>query len=146
MELTLGMPYRKQNNVKVTETMVAEPLETDEEPAEEEAVLNEEAYQKVVEHYTDKSGHLSYDLINKEMIKFAHASTIVSKMIEEGDSEETLRNYIVSNKLRNIAENDDLSDGEIGLIVKLIDEVSPKGVFKELNSELRKLMKNARKA
>lgn len=64
-------------------------------------------------------------------------SSIVRKMIAEGEKAADIRDYIVANKLRNIAE-EDLSDGEIKLIVELLDEASPKGVFKELNSEIRR--------
>ena len=133
-EKTVGMPYRKQGSIKVTKEMFVEP-EPEKEP--EEIKLNEAAYQKIVDHYVDKNGLLSYDVINSEMIKFLKSSSIVRKMIAEGEKATDIRDYIVANKFRNIAE-EDLSDGEIKLIVELLDEASPKGVFKELNSEIRK--------
>ena len=131
---TVGMPYRKQGSIKVTKEMFVEP---EPEKESEEIKLNEAAYQKIVDHYVDKNGLLSYDVINSEMIKFLKSSSIVRKMIAEGEKATDIRDYIVANKFRNIAE-EDLSDGEIKLIVELLDEASPKGVFKELNSEIRK--------
>jgi len=143
MALTAGMPYRKQKSVKVTKDMVAHLLE-DEAPEPEPIVLDEAAYQKIVDHFTDKNGKLSYDLINKEMIQFAKSSTVVGNMLACGDSEEDIRNYVVRNKFRNIAEAPNLSDEQVDLMVTLIDEVSPKGVFKEFNEEIRKMKRDAK--
>ena len=144
MRLTLGLPYRKTTPVKVTEDMIVKEIK--EEEPEPEIKLNEEAYQAIVARYTDKSGHLSYDLINKEMIRFAKSSSIVRGMIQEGKKASVIRNYIVSNKFRNIADNDDLTNADIKLIVEMLDEVSPKGVFKELDAEIRKMLGAQKKA
>ena len=137
--LTAGMPYRKQKNIRVTEAMVAEPI--GEETEEKDVVIDSSDYQKIVEHYTDKNGKLSYDLINRDMIKFAHSSSIVREMIAEGEGAANIRGYITGMKFRNITENRDLTDDQVQKISELLDEVSPKGVYKELNSELRKLLK-----
>lgn len=137
--LTAGMPYRKQKNIRVTEAMAAEPI--GEETEEKDVVIDSSDYQKTVEHYTDKNGKLSYDLINRDMIKFAHSSSIVRKMIAEGEGAAKIRGYITGMKFRNITENRDLTDDQVQKISELLDEVSPKGVYKELNSELRKLLK-----
>lgn len=144
MRLTLGLPYRKTTPVKVTEDMIVKEIK--EEEPEPEIKLNEEAYQAIVARYTDKSGHLSYDLINKEMIRFAKSSSIVRGMIQEGKKASVIRNYIVSNKFRNIADHDDLTNADIKLIVEMLDEVSPKGVFKELDAEIRKMLGAQKKA
>lgn len=144
MRLTLGLPYRKTTPVKVTEDMIVKEIK--EEEPEPEIKLNEEAYQAIVARYTDKSGHLSYDLINKEMIRFAKSSSIVRGMIQEGKKASVIRNYIVSNKFRNIADNDDLTNADIKLIVEMLDEVSPKGVFKEIDAEIRKMLGAQKKA
>lgn len=95
------MPYRRQGSIKVTKEMFVEP-EPEKEP--EEIKLNEAAYQKIVDHYVDKNGLLSYDVINSEMIKFLKSSSIVRKMIAEGEKAADIRDYIVANKFRNIAE------------------------------------------
>ena len=144
MRLTLGLPYRKTTPVKLAEDMIVKEIK--EEEPEPDIKLNEEAYQAIVARYTDKSGHLSYDLINKEMIRFAKSSSIVRGMIQEGKKASVIRNYIVSNKFRNIADNDDLTNADIKLIVEMLDEVSPKGVFKELDAEIRKMLGAQKKA
>ena len=137
MELTKGLRFEKQGPLKVTKGMFKEPKA---EPVEEVVVLNEEACRQIAAHYTDKNGNLSYDLINKELISFAKRSSIVRGMIENGKSAKAISTYIVNNKFRNIAANQDLTDKEIGKIVEVLDGVSKQGIFKQLNAEIRKLL------
>ena len=73
------------------------------------------------------------------MIRFARASSIVRKMIEEGESDDRIRLYTAGSKFRRIAGNPGLSDEQVLKIAELLDEVSPKGVFKEFNGQLRKM-------
>lgn len=135
IKLTNGLPYKKQKGVKVTKEMVKEKKE---KPIEE-VIIDSEEYLKIVDKYSDKNGKLSYDLINKDFIKFAKSSSVVRKMIEEGTTAAKLRNYIVANKIGNITGNHDLDDKQIKKMVELLDEIYPKGVFKELNDEIRKM-------
>ena len=138
--LTAGLPYKKQGSVRLKGLpVVEEPVAG--EAAEEEAVVDSAEYQKIVDKYTDKDGKLSYDLLNKDMIKFAHSSSIVRKMIEEGESVEAIRLYSVGSKFRGITGNPSLSDAQVLKMVELLDEVSQKGVFKEFNDEIRKKLK-----
>ncbi len=149
MLLTAGMPYKKLGNVKVTADMIAavEP-ETAEELAEEatEVVIDSADYAKNVERYSDKKGVLSYGILNKEFIQFAHRSPIVRKMVAEKASVEEIRAYIAGAKYRSVSGNNKLDDAEVAKITELLDEVSPKGVFRELNEELRKMLAGAKKA
>jgi len=137
MELTKGLRFEKQGPLKVTKDMFKEPKS---QPVEEVVELNEEACQKIAAHYSDKNGNLSYDLINKELISFAKRSSIVRGMIEDGKSAKSISTYIVNNKFRNIAGNQDLTDKEIEKIVEVLDGVSKQGIFKQLNAEVRKLL------
>ncbi len=143
MELTYRMPYKKQNSVKLKGEAPVEVVEEVPEPVV--SMADRPEYLAVVNNYLDKNGQLSYDLINKDLIQFAHRSSIVRNMIREGESAAKIRDYVVGVKFRNIAGNDDLTDKEIDGITELLDEVSPKGVYREFNSELRKLLKAAKK-
>lgn len=143
MTLTTGMPYKKQGSVKYTPEMV-EVVE--EEVVPEEVIINEDEYQMIVDTYLDKNGKLSYDLLNKEMIKFLKSSKVVQDMIAERKSAASIRNYIISNKFKNITGNDDLTSKELKEMVDRLDAMYPKGVFKELNEEIRKALgKNKKK-
>ena len=140
--LTAGMQFRKQGSLKVTKSMFAS-----EKPVKEPEVIsmNEAAYETILNHYTDKNGKLSYDIINKELIRFAHSSSIVRNMIAENKSLSQIREYIVFNKFRNIADNQDLSEGELRLIIEALNEADQKGVFKEHNEEIKKLLSKNKK-
>ena len=141
MELTAGMPYRKQGKPKPVLIEVPE-----EEVPEVEVVVDSSEYQAVVDAYTDKSGKLSYALLNKDLIQFVHRSSVARRMIAAGEPEEAIRAYAVGAKFRTIAGNGDLTDEQALKMAELLDEVSPKGVFKELNAEIRtKLGKGKKK-
>ena len=130
----------------MSEDMVATPVEEAEETIEQEdIVVSYEDYDKIVEKYLDKNGVLSYDLLNKDFIKFMKSSTIVGAMIAERESAGAIRDYVIGNRYRNITGNEDLTEGQIARITELLDEVSPKGVFKELNAEIRKSLGDAKK-
>ena len=137
--LTAGRPYKKRSapSAPRPETKVVEEAV---EPAYEVAVDSAE-YAKIVEKYTDKAGKLSYALLNKDLIKFVHSSSKVREMLKEKAAEEAIRLYVVGNKFRNITGNHDLSDDQVLKMAELLDEVSPKGVFKELNEVLRQKLK-----
>ena len=139
MELTAGLPFRKQGNIKVTDDMFVDPVEENNEEAE--VVVDSREYQKILDRYTDKNGRFSYELLNKDLISFAHRSKIVRNMIEDRKPQKEITEYIVDNKIRNITGNHDLSAAQVNKITDLLDEVSPKGVFKDLNAEIRKLLK-----
>lgn len=136
IEKTMGLPYKKGKPAKVEKGS----LKQKEEKPVEEVIVDMEEYQMIIDKYTDKNGKLSYDLLNKDFIKFAKSSTVVKRMIEEGSTPAKVRNYVVCNKIRNITCNDKLTDKEIRKMVELLDETYPKGVFKDLNAEIRKMV------
>ena len=71
---------------------------------------------------------------------------MVRDLAEEGATAKKIHNYIVANKIRNITGQHDLSDKQVKAMVALLDETYPKGIFKELDGEIRKMVKtNKRK-
>ena len=137
--LTAGMPYSKRGGVKLEKQAVVEAApEEAEEVTPEDPVVDSAEYQKIVARYTDKNGKLSYELLNRDLIKFSHASRIVRSMIEEGASTKKVRTYIVAAKFRTVTGNKKLTDEQAMKMGDLLDEVSPKSVFKQLDAEIRK--------
>ena len=57
---------------------------------------------------------------------------------------EAIRLYITGTKFRNITGDPELTDVQVLIITELLDEMSPKGVLKEFNSEIRKSLKAAK--
>lgn len=140
ISLTAGLPYKKLGSVQLKAELVSEePAPKEEEP--EETVVNSAEYKKVVEKYTDKNGRLSYPLLNKDMIKFAHFSSKVRRMIGEGAKPDDISAYVVGTKFRSITGNAQLTDPQVGKMLEFLDEVSPKGVLKEFNEEIRRSLK-----
>ncbi|TYQ13293.1 UNVERIFIED_CONTAM: hypothetical protein Cloal_4361 [Acetivibrio alkalicellulosi] len=140
IELTAGLPYAKRSSVNID--TVKEPQETQEEEATEEeiATIDSAEYEAIVKSYTNKKGELSYDLINKDFIQFASKSKIVSEMIENKASVDEIRDHIVKVKLESLTGNKNLTIAQTKLIVDMLDEVSPRSVFKELNQEIKKML------
>ena len=146
IRLTFGMPYKKRGNVKLTKETVEEVApEPAEEVTEEEVVIDSREYQKLVDYYTDKNGKLSYELLNKDLIKFAHASKTVRGMLDEGESVKKIRTYIVCSKFRSVIGNRKLTEAQVLKMAELLDDVSPKSVFKTLDAELRKMSAGKKK-
>ena len=137
--LTAGMPYRKRGGVKLTEEKVEEVAPEPVPEDSEEAILDSREYQRIVEAYTDKNGKLSYDLLNKDLIQFANRSGKVKSMLDEQQDIDAIRNYIITTKFAEITGNKNFSEAQAVKAAELLDEVSPKGVFKELNAELRRM-------
>ncbi|MBQ5961047.1 MAG: hypothetical protein IJL53_10380 [Firmicutes bacterium] len=119
---------------------IAEEVVSPEEAAEE-VIVDSAEYQKIVDKYTDKNGKLSYALLNKDLIRFIHSSSIARKMIKAGEDAESIRLYAFAAKFRTVTGNKALTEAQVLKITELLDEVSPKGVFRELNDEIRKNLK-----
>ena len=72
IRLTNGLTYKRQKEnrqkgIKVTKEMVAEKKEK----VKEEVTVDPKDYQMILDKFMDKNGKFSYDLINKDFIKFA---------------------------------------------------------------------------
>ena len=143
--LTAGLPYHRQGSVRYVSRKLKEEQDKPAPELEEyEAVVDSREYAAVVERFTDKNGKLSYELLNREFIKFAHSSSKVREMLEAHRSVEAIRLYIAGAKFRSITGNDKLTDAQVLKIAELLDEASPKGVFRDLNKELRAKLKAAK--
>ena len=141
IELTRGLPYKKLGKV----TMLKKSFKEQEPKAEEEEIpVDLAAYDKLAAKYTDKTGKLSYELINKDLIKFLKSSSVVRGLIAEQASAAKIKNYIVGVKVRDVAGNKDLTDKQVKQLTDMLDNVYPKGVFKELNDEIRKTLGKAK--
>ena len=137
--LTAGMPYSKRGSMRLEARAVVDaPAEPAEEITEDDPVIDSAEYRKIVTRYTDKNGKLSYELLNRDLIRFAHASKTVRGMTADGASPKKVRAYIVTAKFRTVTGNKHLTEGQAAKMAELLDEVSPKSVFKQLDAELRK--------
>lgn len=147
MELTAGLPYKKLGAVSYSKSKVTEEKPVAEPELKEVAdVVSSKDYKAIVKQYADKSGKLSYDLLNRDVIKFSRTSSKVRAMIAALDSVESIRLYVTGSKYRAITGNRQLTDAEVLKITELLDEVSPKGVYKDFDADVRARLKDAKKA
>lgn len=137
LELTAGLPFGKK--ALAPELKSAEHVE--EFNTEYDVIIDSEDYQKIVEKYTDKKGVLSYALLNKDLIKFVNSSSVARQMIADKAPLEAIRTYAAGSKFRSITGDHDMTDDQVLKMAELLDDVSPKGIFKEFNNELRKKLK-----
>ncbi|PCF97370.1 hypothetical protein [Vreelandella nigrificans] len=138
MELTYGMPYSRRGKVKLSGER--EDASAQEETAEELATIDSAEYEAIVNAYTNRKGELSYELLNKDFIQFAKSSTVISDMVANHASEKEIRNHVVKVKLESLTGNRELTVAQTQRIIEMLDEVSPRHVFKELNDEIRKML------
>ena len=138
LELTSGLTYKRNGPVVLSEQ--AEEVEEIVEPEEEEedeVVVDSAEYQKIVDTYTDKNGKLSYELLNKDCIKMGYSSNKIQAMASENAPEEEIRLMIVKGRFAEITGNSNIDDATVKKMIELLDEVYPKGIFRELNEEIR---------
>ena len=138
LELTSGMPYSRRGTVRLsgpTEVAVAE-----EESPEELATVDSAEYASIVKAYTNKKGELSYELLNKDFIQFAKSSKIIADFVASKASVEDIRDHVVKVKLESLTGNKELTVDQTKRIVEMLDEVSPRHVFRELIDEIRKML------
>jgi hypothetical protein len=138
IELTSGMPYSRRGAVKLSGSQ--EAVDTDEESPEELAIVNSAEYEAIVKAYTNKKGELSYQLLNKDFIQFAKSSKIVADMVANRASVDEIREYVIRVKLESLTGNRDLTLAQTKRIVEMLDEVSPRYVFRELNDEIIRML------
>jgi len=144
LELTSGMPYSKRGAVTLSGSLPDAEVETDADGPEDEATVDSAEYAAVVAAYTNKKGELSYDLINKDFIQFAHSSKIVGELVANRAAEDDIRDHVIRVKLEGLTGNRDLTAVQAQRIVDMLDEVSPRYVFRELNDEICRMLSQAK--
>lgn len=143
--LTNGMPYYRLGKPRIVEVIINNDDSAETESIEDAVIIDSDEYQKIVDKYTNKYGKLSYELLNKDLIKTAHRNKLVNSMIEEGATVKEIRTTVVRIKVKELTGNDKLSDQQVNKIVELLDEVYEKGVFSEFNDEIRKWLAKVKK-
>ncbi len=143
--LTNGMPYRKLGGVKYVDEVVAENDDETVEAVPEESIVSMEEYQAIIATYTNKDDKFSYDLLNKDLIKLANSNKQVQAMIADGSEEEDICVCLAGIRFRDLTGNAEITDEQVKSIVVMLDEIYDKGVFKELKSELRKMLSNSKR-
>ncbi len=142
--LTSGMPYGRRGRVKISDGPATKAGQT----SAEEATAAEAAeadvvtvcsadYGAIVKAYTNRKGELSYELLNKALIKAAHGNPFLAEMKGKGASLEEIRDHVVKANFETITGNRSLTQTDVQRIVAMLDEVSPRSVLREFSEDLR---------
>jgi len=149
LELTSGLPYSRRGPVRYQSILPLSPDTPDHPETTEElassapealTVVSSHDYAAIVKAYTNRKGELSYELLNKALIKAAHANPFVATMVHQGASLEEISNHVVRANFESVSGNSHLSEAEVNSIISLLDEVSPRSVIREFNDEIRKMI------
>ena len=141
LELTRGLSYKRLGKVtKVYEDShcdeTSADLETEDDKPSMDVMASKE-YEGFIMEYTDKNGKFSYQLMNRDLMKFADRSSVVSNMAAEGDSDGKIARYIIRSKAVSLARTKTMDDGFLDAFIETFDSMNTRSAFKELNSHIR---------
>ena len=153
LELTSGLPYSRRGPVRSQVNLqpkqdTAEFTDESEELESSDigalSTVSSNDYASIVKTYTNRKGELSYELLNKTLIQAANSNPFITTMVSQGASLEEIVDHVVKVNFEAVTGNRQLSTAEVQSIVGLLDEVSPRSVFRELGDEIRKMISNRR--
>jgi len=141
LEATRGLPFKRLGKV----TKVYDDIHCDESPAELETdddkpsidVVGSKAYLEFIMEYTDNKGQFSYQLMNRDLMKFANRSRVVGDMFAAAESDVKIMRYIVRSKAVGLAGIKSMDDDFLVAFINTFDSMNTRSAFKELNAHIR---------
>jgi hypothetical protein len=135
LSLTSGIPRARRGRVKLSQTSksVADdpasgsPEGTDAEASPEDlGTVCSVDCAAIVKAYTNKKGELSYELLNKALIKAAHGNPFVAETEVAGASLEEIRDHTMEANYEAMTGNRSLGPVDVQRIVAMVNKVSPR--------------------
>jgi len=138
-EILAGVPYGSRGLIRIVAT---------EDVQEEEIVENDEQdfttsdeYITIVAMYSDPTGKLNFDRLNRDFIKFASSSTTVSKMAAEGASVDEIVVFIVKSRATVLSgKKESLSDEDVESLIEALNEICVRNAFGDLRVWLQRTL------
>jgi hypothetical protein len=124
---------------------ILRPDRAEEAPEAEWKTVNSTDYQAVVKAYTNKKGELSYELLNKTLIKAARSNPYVADLVAQKVPEQEISDHVVKANFEAVTGNRSISLAEVHAILELLDAVSPRSVLAELHGEIQSMLAEARR-
>jgi hypothetical protein len=153
LELTSGLPYSSRGRVSLSQSAPAPtdqaqaaeaadgPAELDDEGADDErATVCSDDYAAIVRAYTNRKGELSYGLLNKALIQAAHSNDFVAELVARRASLEQIRDHVIKANFEAVTGNRALTMEAVHRIVAMLDAVSPRGVLRELDDAIKRML------
>ena len=149
IELTEGLPYSSRGKIKITPSEQAEQEDIvveDNIAPEKICMIDSDEYTAIIERYTDENNKLNYQLMNKDFIKFAGKSKIVSEMVANRASTDDILTFVVKSRAAMIAgKKESLEDSLAKALIETLDEIDPRSAFKELSIYIRRLQSKGKR-
>ena len=142
LDLTLGLPYsaRGKISIRVFETE-KEAEDVTEEETESMDMVGSDEYKAIVERYSDEKGKMNYQLMNKDFIQFAAKSKTVREKVTAKELEESILTFIIKSRATFLSgKSESLSDSQVSALIETLDEIDPRGAFKELKAFIRRML------
>ena len=141
LELTKGLSYKRSGKIiKVYDDIhcdeTSAELETEDDITSIDVVLSKE-YAGFITEYTDKNGKFSYQLMNRDLMKFADSSKIANEMVANNDNDDAIVRYIVRMKAVNLAKTKTMDDKFLTVFIETFDSMNTRSAFKELKTHIR---------
>jgi len=149
VEELLGLPYSARGKVKIAPTEASDECEIEipegEAPGTHaDAMANaadSDEFIAIVNMYSDVSGKMNYQLMNKQFIQFAAKNKTVADMVGKKESVDDILLHVLKNRAAFLAgKRDHLPDNEALALLDAIEEIDPRSAFKELKLHIRKLL------
>jgi len=149
VELLIGLPYsaRGKVNISVCETIEEGEIKVpdDEAPgthADSAAnVVDSDEFIAIVGMYSDVSGKMNYQLMNKQFIQFAARNKTVTELVGKRASVDEIILHVIKNRAAFLAgKRDHLPDDEALALIDAIEDIDPRSAFKDLKLHIRKML------
>ena len=146
LSLTSGMAYSSRGKIKVAVRTENKELDDVEETELEKIdMVGSREYMAIINKYSNESGKLNYQLMNKDFIQFASKSKIVDQMILNKASIDEILRFVLKNRAGYIAgSKESLSDSQTDSLLETLDEINTRSAFKELTQHLKRLIVKAK--
>lgn len=140
IELTMGLPYEKRGKLNIHAFEAErEPDDVCEDDVEALDMVGSDEYNAIVERYRNEKGKMNYKLMNKDFMQFAGKSKVVGDMIAQGALEEDILRFILKSRATFLSgKKESLSDKEVDALMETLEEMDPRGAFKDLKAYLRR--------
>ena len=142
LELTLRLPFSSRGKIKVSvfEEVKEQEDVTIDQPEIADMVDSDE-YNAIIGRYSDEKGKINYRLMNKDFIQFSAKSKLVGELVAKQANEEDIIMHIIRDRASFLAnKREPLSDTQVSGLIETLDEIDPRGAFKELKSHIRRML------
>ena len=141
LDLTRGLSYKRLGSItKVYDDSHCDEssvdLETEDDKPSVDVVASKE-YEGFIMEYTDKNGKFSYQLMNRDLMKFYESSSVAKKMAADAESDDAIAGYVIRSKAVSLARTKSMSDDFLAAFIETFDSMNTRSAFKELKAHIR---------